>query len=172
MSRPSLRIGQGWDLHRLVQGRPLLLGGITIPSPLGEEAHSDGDVLLHAIIDALLGALGEGDIGSHFPPSDPRWKDISSLRLLHIVKKIVHSRGYRILNMDTTIILESPKLKENKDLIRRTLSAELGIPKESITVKGKTKEKVDAVGRGEAIEALAVVLLAPEEISDSGEMWL
>ena len=105
-----MKIGFGWDLHRLVEGRALVLGGITVPSTVGESGHSDGDVLIHALIDGLLGALAMGDIGSHFPPSDPRWKDIESTILLEEVVQLVHDAGYLPINIDTTVVLQHPKL--------------------------------------------------------------
>lgn len=154
-----MRIGFGWDLHRLVPGRPLLLGGIEVPFEKGESGHSDGDVLIHAVIDALLGAANLGDIGTHFPPSDPAYKNISSRTLLEKVMLLVREKGYSIGNMDCTIILERPKLKDYKPRIARQLAEDLGISTDDISVKAKTKEGVDAVGTGEAIEAHACVLL-------------
>ncbi len=155
----SLRIGQGWDIHRLVPGRPLLLGGVVIPSDKGEEAHSDGDVLLHAVIDALLGAAALGDIGSHFPPSDSQWKDASSRLLLTQTCRLLGEQGFQILNLDTTVILERPKLRPRIDAIRSTLAEDLQLPKTQISVKAKTCEKTGPVGRGEAVEAQAAVLI-------------
>ncbi len=155
----AMRIGTGYDLHRLIKGRKLMIGGVHIPYDYGEEAHSDGDVLLHAIIDALLGALAEGDIGSHFPPSDNKWKNISSLILLRETFSIVKKRGYTIANLDCTIILEKPKLLPHIIQIRETIANALKISIEQVSVKGKTKEKVDAVGQGLAIESQAIVLL-------------
>lgn len=154
-----MRIGFGYDLHKLTPNRELMIGGVHIPCEFGEEAHSDGDVLLHAIIDALFGAIAEGDIGSHFPPSDQKWKDISSLILLKKTFKIVKSKGYSIGNLDCTIVLEKPKLLPHIPAIRDSIATALEIKISQISVKGKTKEKVDAVGRGEAIEAYASLLL-------------
>jgi len=154
-----LRIGQGWDIHRLVEGRPLILGGIEIPSEKGEEAHSDGDVLIHAIIDALLGALALGDIGTHFPPSDVQWKDADSKDLLRAVMALVDSSGYRPVNLDTSIILEQPKLKNWKETIKKSLAQLLAMEENIVSVKAKTSEKVGPTGRGESIEAQAVILL-------------
>lgn len=154
-----MRIGFGYDLHRLVGGRRLMIGGVHIPFERGEEAHSDGDVLLHAIIDALFGAIGDGDIGSHFPPSDPQWKDADSLMLLREARASVSRKGYSISNLDCTVVLEKPKLLPHRDAIRGTIADALGIGHDAVSVKGKTKEKTDAVGRGEAIEAYASVLL-------------
>ena len=155
-----MRIGFGYDLHKLVQGRKLMIGGIHIPCDFGEEAHSDGDVLLHAIIDALFGAVAEGDIGSHFPPSDPQWKNINSLILLKKANIIIKEKGFSIINMDCTIVLEKPKLLPHMLNIRETIASNLEINIDQISVKGKTKEKVDAVGEGRAIEAYATLLLS------------
>lgn len=158
-----MRIGFGYDLHKLKQGRKMMIGGVHIPCDFGEEAHSDGDVLLHAIIDALFGAIAEGDIGSHFPPSDDKWKDADSLELLRQSMAIVSERGYSVVNLDCTVVLEKPKLLPHKEEIRRTIAGALNTEIGNVSVKGKTKEKVDAVGRGEAIEAYASLLLRPVE---------
>jgi len=158
-----MRIGQGYDIHRLVQGRPLILGGVNIPSGKGEDAHSDGDVLIHALIDALLGALAQGDIGTHYPPSDPAWKDADSRLLLRETVARVGASGYRIANIDTTVILEAPRLGPFRDRIRATLAEDLMIPSDCVSFKAKTKEKQDAAGQGLAVEALAVVLLLPHQ---------
>lgn len=154
-----MKIGFGWDLHRLVPGRPLFIGGVHVPSDLGEEAHSDGDVLIHAIIDALLGALALGDIGSHFPPSDPRWKDVESTILLEKIMKMVHDNEYRPVNIDTTVVLQSPKLGPHIENIRGSLAELLCIDIQNVSVKAKTHEKVGPVGEGRAVEAYASVLL-------------
>lgn len=154
-----IRTGQGWDLHRLIEGRPLILGGITLPSNKGEDAHSDGDVLIHAIIDALLGALALGDIGDHFPPSDNQWKDADSTILLKQVYSLVRKKGYAISNLDCTIILEKPKLGEYKEKIRNKLAELLELNRDQVSVKAKSSEKVGPVGRNEAVEALAAVLM-------------
>ena len=158
-----MRIGQGYDIHRLTEGRPLIIGGITIPFEKGEDGHSDGDVLIHAVIDALLGALADGDIGTHYPPSDPKWKGVSSRLLLKETAERVKKAGYRIGNLDSTVILEKPKLLPYRESIRRTLAEDLSIPQECIAVKAKTKEKQDACGQGLAIEAMAAVLLIPAD---------
>lgn len=155
----TLRIGQGWDVHRLVPGRKLMLGGLEIPSELGEEAFSDGDVLIHALIDALLGALSLGDIGSHFPPGNSRWKDASSSDLLQITLELVEKEGFSIVNVDSTVILETPKLKEWKEKIRQNLSVLLKISSKQLSIKAKTAEKLGPMGEGKGIEAQAVVLL-------------
>lgn len=155
----NLRIGQGWDRHRLEPGNGLILGGISVQSELGCVAHSDGDVLIHALIDALLGATALGDIGSHFPPSDPEFKNIESVLLLKKVLQLIKSRNYCILNIDSTIILEAPKLRPHIDRMRENLSAILDLGKDQISIKAKTAEKCDSAGRGEAIESQAIVLL-------------
>jgi len=156
-----MRIGQGYDIHRLVSGRPLILGGVNIPSELGEEAHSDGDVLIHALIDALLGALAQGDIGTHYPPSDPTWKDADSRALLRETVTRVREAGYRIGNIDTTVIIEKPRLGTYREKIRQTIANDLNLSVNCVSFKAKTKEKQDAAGQGLAVEALAVVLILP-----------
>lgn len=154
-----MRVGLGYDIHRLVTGRELILGGVTIPFDKGEDAHSDGDVLIHAVIDALLGALADGDIGTHYPPSDPQWKDVSSRRLLRETVQRVSDQGYRINNIDCTIIIEQPKLYPFKEAIRQTLAEDLAIPLADVSVKAKTKEKQDATGEGRAVESHVIALL-------------
>jgi 2-C-methyl-D-erythritol 2,4-cyclodiphosphate synthase len=156
-----IRIGQGYDIHRLVSDRPLVLGGAVIPYDRGLLGHSDADVLTHAIMDALLGALALGDIGHYFPPSDPQWHNANSIVLLKAVQQIVQQQSWQILNIDTSIIAEQPKLKPHILTIRESLSAALGLPIERVSVKARTNEGLDAVGRGEAIATHAVVLLAP-----------
>jgi 2-C-methyl-D-erythritol 4-phosphate cytidylyltransferase/2-C-methyl-D-erythritol 2,4-cyclodiphosphate synthase len=153
------RVGFGYDLHRLKEGRRLLLGGVELPSPKGEEGHSDGDVLIHAIIDALLGAAGLGDIGEHFPPGEAAYKDISSGILLRRAAQLVREKNLRVVNLDCTVILETPKILPYRRAIAAKLAEDLNIVPAAISVKGKTKEKVDATGEGRAIEAFAVVLL-------------
>jgi 2-C-methyl-D-erythritol 2,4-cyclodiphosphate synthase len=164
----TLRIGQGWDIHRLVRDRDLIIGGVKIPSESGEDGHSDGDVLLHAVIDALLGALALGDIGTHFPPSDQRWKDADSAQLLERVMELVGEAGYRIVNLDCTVILQRVRLAPYREAIRKRMAELLGLSPDCVSLKAKTKEGVDAVGQGEAIEAQAVVLL---EEADPG-LWV
>lgn len=154
-----IRIGLGKDLHRLVEGRPFILGGVTIPAEKGELGHSDGDVLCHAIIDALLGAAGLGDIGEFFPPSSPQWKDAYSLDLLKQSAEQVYQRGWKIINIDCVITCESPKLLPFRQAIRDSLAKALQIPADRIFIKGKTNERIDAIGAGMAVEALAVCLL-------------
>jgi len=153
------RAGTGYDLHRLVAGRPLILGGVTIASPVGALGHSDADVVCHAITDALLGAVGLGDIGRHFPDADPRWKDASSLDLLARARVLVADGGYEVGNVDVTVILEKPKIRDHIDRMRALIAEALAIDPSRVSVKGKTNEGVDAIGRGEAIAAHAVALL-------------
>jgi 2-C-methyl-D-erythritol 4-phosphate cytidylyltransferase/2-C-methyl-D-erythritol 2,4-cyclodiphosphate synthase len=153
------RAGLGCDLHRLVSGRPLILGGVTIPSERGALGHSDADVVCHAVTDAILGAAALGDIGLHFPDSDPRWKDARSLDMLRQTVSMAAESGFEIGNVDVTVMLESPKLRGHIDQIRGSLAAVLGIEAERISVKAKTNEGLDAIGRGEAIAAQAVALL-------------
>jgi 2-C-methyl-D-erythritol 4-phosphate cytidylyltransferase/2-C-methyl-D-erythritol 2,4-cyclodiphosphate synthase len=153
------RAGTGYDLHRLVTGRPLILGGVTIPSEVGALGHSDADVVCHAITDAILGAAGCGDIGSHFPDTDPQWKGASSLDLLARAAAMVGERGFEVGNVDVTVILEKPKLRPHVEAMRQAVANAVGIDVERISVKGKTNEGVDAVGRGEAIAAHAIVLV-------------
>jgi 2-C-methyl-D-erythritol 2,4-cyclodiphosphate synthase len=156
----ELRVGQGYDIHRLVEKRALVLGGVRIESERGCDAHSDGDVLIHAVIDALLGAASLGDIGAHFPPSDERWKNADSGDLLKIVMTLMEGHGWRPINIDSTVILERPRLRPQIDEIRISLARLTGLQPECISVKGKTKEKQDAVGEGRAVEAQAITLIA------------
>lgn len=155
----SSRIGTGYDIHRLAEGRKLVLGGVEIPFEKGLLGHSDSDVLIHAICDALLGAAALGDIGTHFPDSDPRWAGAASLDFLKRVVELVHQKGYRIANVDSTVIAERPKLMPHIQSIRETLASALLIGVDQINVKAKTNEGLEAVGRGEAIAAQAVALL-------------
>ncbi len=155
----DFRIGQGWDVHRIVPGRPLILGGVTIPCEFGFEGHSDADVLAHAITDALLGALALGDIGMHFPDTDTRWKDVDSLQFLRHAHELVRAKGYTISNVDSTVILERPKLKDFRTAIREKLAATLGLALDQVSVKFKTAEKVGPVGEGKSGEAQAIVCL-------------
>jgi len=153
------RAGTGYDLHRLVEGRPLILGGVTVPSDRGALGHSDADVVCHAATDAILGAVGLGDIGRHFPDTDPRWKDADSLVLLREAARMVRDHGYEVGNLDVTVILERPKIKDAVEPMRTRLAEALGIDRDRVSVKGKTNEGVDAVGRGEAVAAHAVALV-------------
>jgi 2-C-methyl-D-erythritol 2,4-cyclodiphosphate synthase len=156
------RIGIGWDTHRLVEGRPLILGGVKITADRGAEGHSDGDVLAHALADAILGALCEGDLGLHFPDNDPQWKDADSLQLLSRVNWLAHERGFHVVNADATITLERPKLREHVEGMRESLARTLDVDIGCVSVKAKTGEGLDAVGRGEAVTVQAVVLLRDE----------
>jgi 2-C-methyl-D-erythritol 2,4-cyclodiphosphate synthase len=153
------RAGIGWDVHRLAAGRPLILGGVTVPSEFGLEGHSDADVLSHAITDAILGAAALGDIGMHFPDTDPRWKGCDSLVFLRHAQKLVEALGYRIVNVDSTVILERPKLKDYREAIRQRLAETLNLELDRVSVKFKTAEKVGPVGEGRSAEAQAVVSL-------------
>ncbi|HTS25084.1 MAG TPA: 2-C-methyl-D-erythritol 2,4-cyclodiphosphate synthase [Bryobacteraceae bacterium] len=155
----EFRSGQGWDVHRLVSGRPLILGGVVVPSELGLDGHSDADILSHAITDAILGAAALGDIGMHFPDTDPRWKGCDSLVFLRHARDLAAAQGYRIVNVDSTIILERPKLKDYRQAIRARLGETLGVEVERISVKFKTAEKLGPVGEGRSGEAQAVVTL-------------
>jgi len=154
------RIGIGNDTHRLVAGRPLIIGGVNVPHEFGAEGHSDSDVLTHAIIDAILGALAEGDIGVHFPDSDPKWKDANSFRMLSHVIRLAKKRGFHAVNADATVMLERPKLREHIDQMRENLAEALRLNVTSVSVKAKTGEGLDAVGRGEAVNAQAIILLS------------
>ncbi len=155
----DFRIGQGWDVHRLIEGRPLILGGVTIPSTFGLDGHSDADILCHAITDAILGALALGDIGMHFPDTDPQWKGADSLILLRHARDLASTKGYSIVNVDTTVILERPKLKDYRLPIREKLATVLDLAVDSVSVKFKTAERVGPVGEGRSAEAQAAVLL-------------
>lgn len=154
-----MRVGQGCDIHRLVEGRDLILGGISIPFLKGEEAHSDGDVLIHAIIDSLFGAAALGDIGSHFPPSDGKLKNISSRTLLRETAGIVSAEGYTIINIDSTIILQEPRLAHYTEQMKNNLAEDLGISVASVSVKAKTAELTGPVGEGRAVEAFSICLI-------------
>ena len=155
----EVRTGLGWDVHRLAAGRPLILGGVTVASDLGLEGHSDADVLSHAITDALLGAAALGDIGTHFPDSGPQWKGCDSLVFLRHAMALAAARGYRVLNVDSTVILERPKLKDYRQSIRESLAEALGLELDRVSVKFKTAEKLGPVGESRSAEAQAVVTL-------------
>ncbi len=154
-----MRTGIGYDLHRLAEGRKLILGGIEVPFSKGPVGHSDGDALAHTICDALLGAAGLGDIGTHFPDSDPKWKDVSSLLFLQRVAEMLAERSMRIVHIDAVVIAEKPKLGPHFPAMREALARSLGVSSSAINLKAKTNEGVDAIGRGEAIAAQAVVTL-------------
>lgn len=153
------RTGLGWDSHRIAAGRPMLLGGVLIESEFGLDGHSDADILLHAITDSLLGALALGDIGMHFPDTDPHWKGAESMQFLLHAHSLVAEKGYEIVNLDTTVILERPKLKDYRVKIREYIATNLKVPIEAVSVKFKTAEKVGPVGEGKSAEAQAMVLL-------------
>jgi 2-C-methyl-D-erythritol 2,4-cyclodiphosphate synthase len=155
----EIRVGQGWDVHRIAVGRPMILGGVTVACEFGLEGHSDADVLAHAITDAILGALALGDIGMHFPDTDPRWKGCDSLVFLRHARDLAAEKGYRIGNVDSTVILERPKLRDYRAGIRARLAETLGMDVDRVSVKFKTAEKVGPVGEGRSAEAQAVVTL-------------
>lgn len=160
----NIRIGNGYDIHQLVAGRPLILGGIDIPHDLGLLGHSDADVLTHAIMDAMLGALSLGDIGHYFPPTDPQWAGANSLVLLEQVNQLVRSQGWQISNLDSVIVAERPKLKPHLKSMRDRLAITLALNPDQISIKATTNEKLGPVGREEGISAYTVVLLCEESI--------
>jgi 2-C-methyl-D-erythritol 2,4-cyclodiphosphate synthase len=151
--------GIGYDSHRLVSGRKLILGGVEIPSELGLDGHSDADVLTHAIIDALLGAAGLGDIGEHFPDSDPRYRDADSIELLRTVLPRVIAQGLELVNVDATVVMERPKLGPHREAVRESLAAPLGLALPRVNVKASTGEGIGFVGRGEGVAVLAIASL-------------
>ena len=153
------RVGTGFDAHRLVDGRPLMLGGVHVAHPRGLEGHSDGDCLLHAICDAILGALGEGDMGRHFPSTDARWKGVASLRFLEDVAGLLRERGYALGNLDATVIAQSPALAPHLAAMRDRIAQALAAPVDAVSVKAKSTDGLGALGRSEGIAAQAVVLL-------------
>ena len=153
------RTGLGWDVHRIVPGRALILGGVTIPCEFGLEGHSDADVLAHAITDAVLGAAALGDIGMHFPDTDPRWKGAGSLQFLRHACELATGEGYRLVNIDSTVILERPKLKDYRAAIRESLAGTMDLAVDCVSVKFKTAERVGPVGEGRSAEAQAIALL-------------
>jgi 2-C-methyl-D-erythritol 2,4-cyclodiphosphate synthase len=154
-----MRIGMGYDVHRLVEGRRLVLGGVTIPFEKGLLGHSDADVLIHAVCDALLGAAGLGDIGLHFPDSDPKWKDISSLKILSKTYELVNHKGFKIINLDSTILAEAPKISPYKVTMEKNIARAIEIEPEDVNVKGTTFETLGMIGRGEGIAAICVALI-------------
>lgn len=154
-----MRIGQGFDVHALVEGRPLVIGGVTIPFERGLAGHSDADVLLHAICDALIGAAALGDIGRHFPDTDPRYQGIDSRRLLRAVARLLHGNGYAVVNVDATIIAQAPKMAPHIPAMCAHIAADLDVEPGAVNVKAKTAERLGSVGRGEGIVAEAVVLI-------------
>ncbi len=160
-----MRVGTGWDRHRLEADLTLTLGGVTIPSPIGAVAHSDGDVLIHAIIDALLGAAALGDIGEHFPDTDPKYKGVSSISLLEKTVDLLKGKSLIPMQVDATVILEAPKLSPYKDTIQSNISQALNLHKSYVSIKAKTGEKIGPLGDGSAIEAFATVTLQEEDLS-------
>ncbi len=158
-----MRIGHGYDVHRFVEDRRLVLGGVNIPYPLGLLGHSDADVLLHAVMDALLGAAGEGDIGKHFPDSSNEFKDISSLTLLNRVGRIIANKGYRVNNIDVTLIAQAPKIGDYIPEMIRLISRSLDIDPTAVNIKGTTTEGLGFTGRGEGIAAHAVATIKTED---------
>lgn len=157
----TLRVGIGYDYHRLVAGRKLVLGGVEISFDKGLAGHSDGDVLTHALSDAILGAAGLGDLGQHFPDTDAKWKGVSSLELLARVREMAAAKGWRVAQADTVVVAEQPKLAPHFARMRETLAHQLGIEPSQVNVKAKTTEGQEAIGRGEAMASHAVVLLEP-----------
>jgi 2-C-methyl-D-erythritol 2,4-cyclodiphosphate synthase len=158
-----LRIGQGFDTHALTEGRPLWLGGVQIPHDRGLVGHSDGDALLHAITSALLGALGEGDLGRHCPSSDPSLEGVASARLLEQVLRLMRGAGFAIGNLDATVIAQEPRLAPHLEKLRDSVADLTGSPRDRINIKASSTDHLGAIGRGEGIAALAVVLLVPDE---------
>lgn len=155
----DIRIGQGFDVHRLVQGRELWLGGVLVPAELGALGHSDADVLLHAICDALLGAAGMGDIGKHFPDTDMRWKGADSKVLLKQVAQLLTDAGWRVGNVDSTLVLEKPKIAPHIPAMRAAIAPLLGVAEDAVSIKATTNEKLGYVGRQEGVCAYAVALI-------------
>lgn len=155
----NIRIGQGIDVHTFAEGDHLMLGGVRVPHDRGVEAHSDGDVVLHALCDAMLGALALGDIGRHFPPSDPQWKGADSRAFLRHCNGLIGGKGWKVGNADVTVICERPKVGPHADAMRVLIAADLGIAADAVSVKATTSEKLGFTGRGEGIAAQAVVLL-------------
>lgn len=158
----SMRVGFGYDSHRLVEGRPLMLGGLHVPHHLGSLGHSDADVLLHALCDALLGAVALGDIGSHFPDTDPAYKGADSRKLLAAVVKLINDKGWNVGNVDCTVVLERPKLRPHIDGMRTVIAELLGVALDAVSVKATTNEKMGFAGREEGVCAYAVALLERE----------
>lgn len=161
-----MRIGQGYDSHRFAEGRPLILGGVRIPDHAGLTGHSDADAVAHAVTDALLGAAGLGDIGTHFPPSDAAWKDADSMLLLGRVVELLEGEGYQVVNLDVTVIAESPRVGPYAEAMRTRLAEVVGISPRHVSLKGKSNEGMGWIGRGEGIAVLAVALVDSLEDQD------
>jgi 2-C-methyl-D-erythritol 2,4-cyclodiphosphate synthase len=164
-----MRIGQGFDVHQLVAGRKLIIGGVDIPHDKGLAGHSDADVLIHAVCDALLGAAGLGDIGTHFPDTDARYKGIDSRKLLREVARLLRERNFRVVNIDATIIAQAPKMAPHIPAMREYLAADLDVAPGSVNIKAKTTEKLGFVGRGEGIAAEAVALVTAKTDASPGD---
>ena len=154
-----LRVGTGYDSHRFDEARSLVLGGVTIPGHAGLSGHSDGDAVAHAVIDAVLGAASAGDVGSHFPPTDDAWKGADSIRLLGKAVEVLQARGWRVVNVDVTVVCESPKIRPHADGMRACLAGALGVAAERVSIKGKTNEGLGWIGAGEGIAVHAVALI-------------
>ncbi|HET8609719.1 MAG TPA: 2-C-methyl-D-erythritol 2,4-cyclodiphosphate synthase [Burkholderiales bacterium] len=163
-----MKIGQGFDIHALASGRKLIIGGVEIPYEKGLAGHSDADVLLHAVTDALLGALALGDIGTHFPDSDPQYRNADSRKLLRAAANLIHGRGCRVINVDATIIAQAPKMAPHIAAMRNNIAADVGAAIGNVSVKAKTAEALGAIGRGEGIAAQAVVLIECEKPESGG----
>lgn len=159
----SLRVGLGYDIHRRVKGRKLILGGVVFDTNWGLDGHSDADVISHAIGDALLGAAGLGDLGTHFPPSDAQWKDVSSLRLLELIRALIEGRGGHVVNVDATLIAEEPKLAPARNEMLGNIAAALRVGHTQVSLKATTNEELGALGRKEGLAAMAVALVDLEE---------
>jgi 2-C-methyl-D-erythritol 2,4-cyclodiphosphate synthase len=157
--KPMMKIGQGYDVHRLEAGRTLVIGGVRIPYEKGLLGHSDADVLVHAVCDAILGAVGLGDLGQHFPDTDPRFKDISSLNLLSHCAELIEAEGYQVSNLDATIIAQAPKLAPYREQMQSNMARTLNIPPERISIKATTTEGLGFTGQGQGMAAMCVVLL-------------
>jgi 2-C-methyl-D-erythritol 2,4-cyclodiphosphate synthase len=155
----AFRVGLGYDIHRKAQGRPLVLGGVTFDGDWGLEGHSDADVLTHAVADALLGALALGDIGRHFPPDQPRWKDASSLEILRLVRALVEGAGGSVVNVDVAVVAEAPRIAPRREAIAANLAQALRVSHDRVSIKATTNEALGALGRGEGIAAWAVALV-------------
>lgn len=161
-----MRIGIGYDIHRLVTGRKLVLGGVTIPFDQGLLGHSDADVLVHAVCDALLGAAGLGDIGLHFPDTDPRFKDISSINILEKTNKMIKSKHFKVMNIDSTVFIEAPKLSPYRSAMQKNIARTIEIEPECVNVKATTFEGLGMIGKGEGVGAMCVVLLKSQRKTD------
>ncbi len=159
-----MRIGSGYDVHAFGPGDHVVLGGVRIPHPAGLVAHSDGDAVLHALADAMLGAIAAGDIGQHFPDTDPVWRNADSRALLRQVAALVAAAGYRVVNCDVTVLAETPRIGPHRDAMRANIASDLGLEPALVSVKASTNERLGFIGRGEGIAALAVVLLEPRPV--------